>query len=600
VPGTLLGWCQGHLAWDRSNGELVTMRSTHSRRTFLQQAGVLLPGSHLLPPHSSAQSERVARGRARSIPPQEMAADVVVIGGGLGGCAAALAAAQQGLRVILTEETDWIGGQLTSQAVPPDENRWIETIGATRRYREFRQRVRDYYGRNFPLTEAARANKLLNPGNGGVSRLCHEPRVALAVLGEMLAPHVASQRVQILLRHEAIAATTKGDRIEAVQVRSRESGLTLGLRAPLFVDATELGDLLPLTRTEYVTGAEAQRETGEPRASAVAQPLNQQSFTCCFAMDYLAQGDFTIDRPREYQFWRNHVPPLTPPWPGKLLSLYYSQPKTLQPHNMGFDPAKGTGLFRYRRIIDRTNFAPGTYAGDITLVNWPQNDYMLGNLVDVSAEEFSRHVDRARQLSLSWLYWLQTECPRPDGGLGWKGLRLRPDIVGTADGLAKYPYVRESRRIQAELTITEWHVGTEARMKRTGLPATEVTAEEFVDSVGIGHYNIDLHPSSGGHNYIDFAALPFQIPLRALIPRRMENLLAACKNIGTTHLTNGCYRLHPVEWNIGESVGELAAFCAARREPPRAVPHRPTLLADFQRQLVAQGIPLAWPSGRLS
>jgi hypothetical protein len=573
------------------------MRPTHSRRTFLQQAGLLLPASHIFPPLATTTPERPAR--LGSIPVRELTADIVIIGGGLGGCAAALAAAQHGRRVILTEETDWIGGQLTSQAVPPDENRMIETIGGTRRYREFRQRVRDYYARNFPLTEVARANKLLNPGNGGVSRLCHEPRVALAVLEEMLAPFVASQRVQLLLRHRATAATTTGDRVEAVQVRNEASGQTVVLHAPLFVDATELGDLLSLTGTEYVTGAEAQRQTEEPRAKPEAQPLNQQSFTCCFAVDYLAEGDYTIERPREYDFWRDHVPPLTPPWPGKLLSLVYSQPKTLQPHNMGFDPVKGTGLFRYRRIIDRTNFVPGTYAGDITLVNWPQNDYMLGNLVDVSAEEFARHVDRARQLSLSWLYWLQTECPRPDGGVGWKGLRLRPDIVGTTDGLAKYPYVRESRRIQAELTITEWHVGTEARMKRTGLSATEVTAEQFADSVGIGHYNIDLHPSSGGDNYIDFAALPFQIPLRALLPRRMENLLPACKNIGTTHLTNGCYRLHPVEWNIGESVGELAAFCAARREPPRAVAKQPTLLADFQRQLVTQGIPLAWPSGRL-
>jgi hypothetical protein len=77
----------------------------------------------------------------------------------------------------------------------------------------------------------------------------------------------------------------------------------------------------------------------------------------------------------------------------------------------------------------------------------------------------------------------------------------------------------------------------------------------------------------------------------------MENLLPAAKNLGTTHLTNGCYRLHPVEWNIGESVGELAAFCAARKQPPRAVRQDATLLADFQRQLVASGIPLAWPQG---
>jgi hypothetical protein len=75
----------------------------------------------------------------------------------------------------------------------------------------------------------------------------------------------------------------------------------------------------------------------------------------------------------------------------------------------------------------------------------------------------------------------------------------------------------------------------------------------------------------------------------------MENLLPANKNIGTTHLTNGCYRLHPVEWNIGESVGALAAFCRAKKCSPRAVSKKAELLAEFQAQLVAQGVSLAWP-----
>jgi hypothetical protein len=570
-----------------------------SRRSFLRHAGVAAAAALALPARLRSQGTPNANatdaGARKSPPARELAADLVIIGGGLGGCAAALAAARRGLRVIMTEETDWIGGQLTSQAVPPDENALIETVGGTRSYLDFRQRVRAYYARNFPLTDAARANPRLNPGNGTVSKLCHEPRVALAVLGEMLAPFVAGQRVQILLRHRATSAQTTGDRVEAVRVLSHESGHERILRAPLFVDATELGDLLPLTRTEYVTGAESQREHGEPHAPAEARPQNMQAFTCCFAMDYLAGEDHVIDRPRDYAFWRDHVPPLTPPWSGRLLSLTYSQPKTLKPFNMGFDPAKATGLFRYRRIIDRTQFAAGTYPGDITLVNWPQNDYMLGNLIDVRPEEAARHLEGGKQLSLSWLYWLQTECPRPDGGTGWKGLRLRPDIVGTEDGLAKYPYIRESRRIKAAFTVTELHVGTEARMKATGAGAADVTAETFPDSVGIGSYSIDLHPSSGGDNYIDFGARPFQIPLGCLLPQRMENLLPACKNIGTTHLTNGCYRLHPVEWNIGEAVGELAAYCAARKEPPRVVRQRPELLADFQRQLTASGVPLAWP-----
>ena len=58
--------------------------------------------------------------------------DVVIIGGGLGGCAAALSACANGLHVLLTEETDWIGGQVTSQGVPPDEHQWIEEFGSTK------------------------------------------------------------------------------------------------------------------------------------------------------------------------------------------------------------------------------------------------------------------------------------------------------------------------------------------------------------------------------------------------------------------------------------------------------------------------------------
>ncbi len=571
------------------------MPSPASRRSFLKHAALGIPAALALPALTRAQSP--AAGPAKSAPPaKERTADLVVIGGGLGGCAAALAAAKRGLHVILTEETDWIGGQLTAQAVPPDENALIETVGGTRSYLELRQRIRDYYARNFPLTAKARANPKLNPGGGGVSKLCHEPRIALAALEEMFAPFVASRRVEILRRHQATAADVDGDRVGAVRIRNLDTGHASVLRAPLFVDATETGELLPLTGTEYVTGAEARSETGEPRAKEVAQPHNHQAFTCCFAMDYLAGEDHVINRPRDYSFWRDHVPPLTPAWSGKLLSLFYSQPRTLQPFNMGFDPAKGTGLFHYRQIAERAHFAPGTYAGNITLVNWPQNDYMLGNLYDVPAAEAAQHLEGGKQLSLSWLYWLQTAGPRPDGGTGWKGLRLRPDLVGTEDGLAKCPYIRESRRIRAEFTVTELHVGAEARAQQLGLKAAaEATATPFADSVGIGSYNIDLHPSSGGDNYIDFQTRPFQIPLGTLLPKRIENLLPASKNIGTTHLTNGCYRLHPVEWNIGESVGELAAFCAARKEPPRAVRAKAGLLEDFQKQLVAAGVPLAWP-----
>ncbi len=377
----------------------------------------------------------------------ELRCDVAIIGGGTGGCAAALAAARNGARVIMTEETDWLGGQLTSQAVPPDEHRWIEEFGLTGSYRDYRSAVRDYYRKHLPLTAEARSRPNLNPGDGTVSHITHEPQVSRAVLEKMLEPYVKKGRLIILTQRKPVGADVDRDRVKAVTVRAARGGRDQVITAPFFLDATEQGDLLPLARVEYVTGFESRSQTGEPHAPEQAQPANIQAFTWCFVIDHLPGEDHTIERPAEYGFWREYVPALTPPWPGKLLSWNTTHPITLQPRTHPFDPecdTRGTdgGLWTYRRIARKKNFARG-YRSDICLVNWPQNDYWLGNLHEVSADEAARHLARARQLSLSLLYWMQTEAPRADGGQGWRGLRLRPDVTGTEDGLAKYPYIRE-------------------------------------------------------------------------------------------------------------------------------------------------------------
>lgn len=525
----------------------------------------------------------------------EQRADILIVGGGTGGCAAAMGAASLGLKVIMTEVTDWIGGQLTAQAVPPDEHPWIEQFGCTRRYRAFREGVRRYYRDHYPLMPSARTNPHLNPGAGNVSRLCHEPRVALAVLEQMLAYDRAAGRLEVLPEHQPVAAHGIGDRVEGVTLRDRRNGSTVTIYADYILDATELGDLLPLAGVEYVTGAESQEETGEPHAvSGSAQPDNVQSITWCFPMAHDPHGHHLIDRPAQYERWRSYIPQLTPPWPGPLLSWVHPHPITLEPRRRVLFPheaeERGASLWLYRRIVTREHYPADGMPHEVTLVNWPQNDYWEGNIIDRPEEEVARYLEEARQLALSLLYWLQTEAPRPDGRMGYPGLYLRPDMVGTRDGLAKYPYIRESRRIRALFTVTENHVGTEAR---AGGPAAI-----FKDSVGVGCYRIDLHPSTGGDNYIDISSLPFQIPLGALIPVRVENLLPACKNIGTTHITNGCYRLHPVEWNIGEAAGLLAGYCLRHKIPPRAVSERDERLADFQRLLTSQGIELAWPGIR--
>ena len=166
---------------------------------------------------------------------------------------------------------------------------------------------------------------------------------------------------------------------------------------------------------------------------------------------------------------------------------------------------------------------------------------------------------------------------------------MRGDVLGTGDGLAKQVCYREGRRICAEFTVLEQHIGVEARPGRT-------SAERFSDSVGIGAYRIDLHPSTRGRNTVDIDTYPFQIPLGALLPVRADNVLPACKNLGTTRITNGAYRVHPVEWSIGEASGALAAFALARKVPPRAVRADATLLADFQRTLGGLGVMLEWPT----
>ena len=519
---------------------------------------------------------------------REMRRDVAIIGGGTGGVAAALAVLRMGKSVVLTEETDWIGGQFTSQAVPPDEHFWIEQFGCTRSYRDLRNGIRDFYRRHYPLNETtrAKADSDFNPGNGYVSRLCHEPRIALAVMLAMLQPHLASGRLSLLLEHVPIAAQTDGDRVEAITIRDLRDGEEIIISAPYFLDATELGDVLPMAGVEHVMGAESQSETGEPHAvDGPAQPLNQQSITYCFALSHHPGADHTIPRPHEYSWWQEYKADF---WPDHNLSWKQTDPISLETRSRALfsTPDNPWSLWNFRRILDANQFTPGSFSSDISLVNWPQIDYWLGPVVGVSTEEAARHLQGARQLSLCFVHWMQTEAARPDGGNGYPGLKLRHDVTGTKNGLAKYAYIREARRIKAEFTVVEQHVASAIRSDG---------AQKFDDSVGVGCYRIDLHPSTGNQNYIDVGCWPFQIPLGSLIPQRIENLLPACKNLGVTHITNGCYRLHPVEWNIGEAAGALAAHCVDKNLSPRQVRNTPALLEEFQTVLKAQGVELDWP-----
>lgn len=513
--------------------------------------------------------------------------DIAVIGGSFGGTIAAISAAKRGKTVLLTEETDWIGGQVTSQGVPPDEHRWIEETGCTASYRMFRDRVREFYHENYPLVPEAKDDERLNPGKAWVSHISHEPKVALHVLQNMLAPYINSGRMTILYRFKPNQVEQMDDKITSVQLKNVDHDETIRVEADYFLDATETGELLPLANIPYVIGAESKAQTGEKNAPIDADPTDTQALTYVFAMDYVEGGDFTIDKPEQYDFWKTNVPKdhshsllnwavanINDPTPHKEFTLF--------PNDQGV-----TDLFTYRRALATSILSEQIYDGDVTLVNWPQNDYFLGSVIDVPEDVANERLNQAKQLSLSLLYWLQTEAPRLDGGKGYPGLRLRKDVFDTEDGLAKYPYIRESRRIVANETVTEEHVSKENNDKQ-GI-------HRYKNSVGVGSYHLDLHTTASSMKALYVPSFPFEIPLGAFISKGATNLLPACKNIGTTHISNGCYRLHPTEWNIGEVAGYLASFALDHSLTPKAIYESEPHTLFFQELLKDEGVQLHWP-----
>jgi len=494
---------------------------------------------------------------------KHLAVDVCVVGGGTGGWAAALALQDLGISVVVTEPTDWIGGQLTSQGVPSDEHPWIEEFGCTRRYRIFRTQVREYYRNHRRITAPEFAQ---NPGGGWVSNLCVLPWIAHKVLREM------GRDIPLLLRHRL--TEYRGD---SVIVLDTISGDQTQISAKWFLDATEDSALLLAAAVPTVTGAESRAMTGEPHAKDTYEPDNVQAMTWIAALGWRepAGNEHLIQKPARYDFWKSYQPDF---WPGPLLGFMDVHPITLQPRHL---PLKSSDveLFSYRQIADPKRDADSPYAS--TIVNWPMNDAFI-----------SHDPADARELTASLVYWLQQEAPRHDGGIGYPELFLDSLALGTVDGFAMHPYIRECPRIVSHLTITEPMIATDLNPGLDRAPAVP-------KSVGVGAYRVDLHPTTGGDNYLDISSLPFQIPLGSLIPAEStagnRNVLPAAKNIGTTHITNGCYRLHPVEWNIGEATALLVASCLTHGLPPEAFLENENSFAKLERLVHQRGVETRWP-----
>jgi hypothetical protein len=441
-----------------------------------------------------------------------------------------------------------------------------------------RERIRDHYRKNYPLTPSAKAWENLNPGSCYVSPLCFEPRVGVKVLQEMLA---LQPRVRLYARTKVFRLEMKGGTIESALAYQLERKQVIRLQARFYLDATELGDLLPLAGAPYAVGSEAKSDTGELHAAEAPNAACVQSFTYPFAIDVRAGENHRIATPPQYEKFRDGQPftlriyyPEDFGWRGYFQYKMFGDDSPV-PNNMSPGP-----FFSWRRLLAKKNFTGPSAPEDLGLMNWPRQDYHDESLLDRTPLDTARVLQQAKRVSFAFLHWLQTDLPRDDGnGNGYPELRLRKDVMGTDDGLSMYPYIRESRRlIPARGRVVEQDIVAEYQ--------SGARARWFPDSVGTAFYMVDIHPCGANERGRMMMPKPFQIPLAALVPQKVSNLLAAGKNIGVTHLTNGAFRLHPVEWNIGEAAATTASLMLAGARMPAPI--------AVQRELARAGVPLVW------
>jgi FAD dependent oxidoreductase len=245
-------------------------------------------------------------------------------------------------------------------------------------------------------------------------------------------------------------------------------------------------------------------------------------------------------------------------------------------------PKTPGSFWAYRRLIAQEQFKPGTFSWDLSMINWDSNDVCDHRLLSADPVEQAKALQHGKQVSLAFAWWLQHDVPRDDGkGNGYPDLGIVIAALGSLDGLSQFPYVREARRIKALHTIHEQDLATNGSR-----------AVPFSDSVGIGQYPIDIH-ACGRSPHLP-ASKPYQIPLGALLSTNISNVVAASKNIGTTHITNGAYRVHPTEWAIGSAAGAVAVAALSEHVTPRQIAGSPARLQKLQWDLLAQGQPLVW------
>lgn len=429
------------------------------------------------------------------------------------------------------------------------------------------------------------------------------------------------------------------------------------------VDATETGELIALADVPYRLGIDARSYLEPTSSSATNDPYCTQGFTYTFAMEATKEPhSFTIPPSfRQYFGYYSYELPRLASFP--LVFTYrriWSPDDGEQAKFGGIEfSAPAPGDISMQNWTWGNDYRPGTAADNLV---YTRNQLQATGQLQPGGWMGGLRVDslgKAEEHAKGYFYWLVAGTTDSQLGAGVKQpqpnnryLAGLDSPMGTVHGLSKYPYMREARRIIGRPSwghpqgFTLWEIDISRRdyndfyyrltlapemyrrLKATlaGLETTSVIAgtkspEEttrrtrstvFADSVGIGHYAIDFHPcmvlsppelpgntERFGERRGAGQAYPFQIPLRAMIPREIDNLLVAGKNIATSHIAAAAYRVHSFEWSAGAAAGTTAAFALEKAIAPYQLvdqlPQQEPELEDLKRRLEENGNPTAFP-----
>lgn len=494
--------------------------------------------------------------------------DVIVVGAGSGGTAAAIQAARCGASVALVEETGWVGGQITAAAVSTMDDVTHNRSGL---YLEFIQRIRESY---------ATTNTPTNVCYWGSDTIAAEPIVAEAVLLDMLS-NAGPGRVDLYLHSEVTEAIVEGNRVAGISFKGKDGLVTI--KGQITVDATECGDLLPLTPARYRVGNSVSPNVnldGEIQDITWVAVVKKQGEV---PQELIAQEPEGYGR--DVGRFRKVVRLDGSTWPG-------SYPFDIPSFNA------------YRALPDRENpnpidgGEPSTWGWITkTALNWG-ND-VPGNGGDhtgltaryLEDKDYRRMINgEAVNRTLRLIRYLQSEL-----GMDWtvdvsQGYDGRGDLVReraivldhSNDGLLAHfppiPYVRESRRIVGVETLT---AKSSARSHELGRALVNRT-----NSIALGEYPMDIHgsrlfgslESDLNESMADYPSQwrsdegVFQVPYGTLVPEKVDGLLAAEKNISVSRLANGATRLQPITLLTGQAVGATAALSVRYGLQPRELP----------------------------